>query len=386
MLRSTLPQFKGIVSMFIPKICLNMIVKNEARIIGDCLAALAPHVDCYVICDTGSTDDTKAIVGRVMAGHGVPGEMHDCGFIDFAQARNEALDRARASGLAFDYILFCDADMTLEILDEDWKSGLVEGCYMVEQYGENLSYFNVRLVARHAGGRYRGVTHEYFDCPGSIGTTRGIRYHDRACGANRAGKDERDLRLLRRAIEAEADEGLVQRYVFYLGQTYYDMGRYGDAIAFYRERAGMGGWDEEVFYALYRLGLSHMHLEPAPEDAEGAMLDAFLRAHDTRPGRIEPLYELARFHRERGRHASGYLFAKAACARPRPEDDILFLNDAIYAYRRFDELAVCAYWCGAYQESLDLCEALLRNPAVPKDDRRRIAENRRCALDTLAPA
>ena len=358
-----------------------MIVKNEAWIIGDCLEALAPHVDCYVICDTGSTDDTKAIVSRVMAGHGVPGELHDCDFIDFAQARNEALDRARASELAFDYVLFCDADMTLEVLDGDWKSGLVGGCCMVEQYGGGLSYFNVRLVARHAGGRYRGVTHEYFDCPGSIGTTHGIRYHDRACGANRAGKDERDLRLLRRAIAAEADEGLVRRYLFYLGQTCYDMGRYEDAIAFYRERAALGGWDEEVFYALYRLGLSYMHAGCS----EGAMLDAFLRAHDARPDRIEPLYELARFHRERGRHASGYLFAKGACARPRPESDILFLDDALYAYKRFDELALCAYWCDAYQESLDLCDSLLRNSAVPEDDRRRIAENRRCALDALAP-
>ena len=45
--------------MPIPKLCLNMIVKNESAIIERLLETVAPIIDTYCICDTGSTDDTK---------------------------------------------------------------------------------------------------------------------------------------------------------------------------------------------------------------------------------------------------------------------------------------------------------------------------------------
>ena len=38
-----------------PRICLNMIVKNEAPVIERCLASVRPWVDYWVIVDTGST-------------------------------------------------------------------------------------------------------------------------------------------------------------------------------------------------------------------------------------------------------------------------------------------------------------------------------------------
>ena len=45
----------------IPKICLNMIVKNESKVITRLLESVSPIIDTYCICDTGSTDDTKEI-------------------------------------------------------------------------------------------------------------------------------------------------------------------------------------------------------------------------------------------------------------------------------------------------------------------------------------
>ncbi len=42
------------------KLCLNMIVRNEAANIERCLASVADHVVSWIIGDTGSTDDTPA--------------------------------------------------------------------------------------------------------------------------------------------------------------------------------------------------------------------------------------------------------------------------------------------------------------------------------------
>jgi glycosyltransferase involved in cell wall biosynthesis len=41
-----------------PTICINMIVKNESKIITRMLDTVLPIIDAYCICDTGSTDNT----------------------------------------------------------------------------------------------------------------------------------------------------------------------------------------------------------------------------------------------------------------------------------------------------------------------------------------
>ena len=43
---------------------LSMIVKDEAPNIERCLASCAPFINYYVICDTGSTDNTKEIIKK----------------------------------------------------------------------------------------------------------------------------------------------------------------------------------------------------------------------------------------------------------------------------------------------------------------------------------
>ena len=86
-------------------LCLTMIVRNEGTRIDRCLDAVAPFVAYYVVCDTGSTDDTSARILATMDRYGIPGEIHDVGPKEGAQARNEALDRARASVARFDYLL-----------------------------------------------------------------------------------------------------------------------------------------------------------------------------------------------------------------------------------------------------------------------------------------
>ena len=81
------------------KICLNMIVKNESAIIERCLRSVLAVIDHYVICDTGSTDDTVKLIKDICARAGVSGEIHRAPFIDFGTSRNQALDQCRSSPL-----------------------------------------------------------------------------------------------------------------------------------------------------------------------------------------------------------------------------------------------------------------------------------------------
>ena len=64
-----------------PKICLNMIVKNEEPVIERCLATVKPYIDYWVIVDTGSTDNTMEKIRNFMKD--VPGELHECPWQNF---------------------------------------------------------------------------------------------------------------------------------------------------------------------------------------------------------------------------------------------------------------------------------------------------------------
>src|SRR6266404_7096622 len=99
------------------RLCLNMIVKNEAANIERCLVPAVPVISAWVICDTGSTDDTAGRIEQFFRQRSIPGERHHVSFINFEHARNEALVRARRSPLAFDYLLLADADMELVVED-----------------------------------------------------------------------------------------------------------------------------------------------------------------------------------------------------------------------------------------------------------------------------
>ena len=49
-----------------PTICLNMIVKNESRVIKRCLESVKGFIDYWVIVDTGSEDGTQDMIKKII--------------------------------------------------------------------------------------------------------------------------------------------------------------------------------------------------------------------------------------------------------------------------------------------------------------------------------
>lgn len=338
------------------KVCLNMIVKNESKVIERCLASVKPFIDYWVIVDTGSTDGTQKIIKKFMKG--IPGELHERPWVNFAHNRNEALQLAKNKG---DYLLFIDADEQL-VYDENFvKPKLEMDSYYITTHLSGTDYVRVQLVNNHLDWRWIGVLHEYLHAPdaktnGKLAGVVNYPEYD-GCRSQDPQKFRKDAAILEEALKTEPDN---DRYVFYLAQSYRDAGEPALALKNYEKRAAMGGWDQEVYFSKYQIGLLKEQLEFDGEEVARCYLDSY----SFRPTRAEPLCRLAKFYRLRGDYLLGYLVASFGLTLPYP-NDTLFIESWIYDYGLLLEKSVGAYWIGNYQECLDLSFKLMTLPNLP---------------------
>ncbi|MFI6543754.1 glycosyltransferase [Streptomyces prunicolor] len=352
-------------------LCLCMIVKNESLVIERCLEAVRPLVDYWVISDTGSTDGTQDLIRKVL--DGVPGELHEDPWVDFGHNRTRNIQHARGKA---DYLLTLDAD---HVMRQDAPlPRLTAGSYMLRYDTPGTQHRFKHLMRGDWPWRYEGVTHEYpcTDEPDTQENLDALVIEDQADGGCRSDKFERDARLLRRELERDPDN---PRTVFYLANTERDLGRTREAIALYERRAGMGGWGEEVYCSLLEAGI--LRAEEA-DDWPGAM-DAFSRAWDGRPERLEACYELASRLRVAGRHRTAYALLRDVVGRPEP-GDLLFTKSWVYRWGLLFEFSITAYWVGEFAASIEACDQLLALPDLPANIRRQTMANREFSAPHVA--
>lgn len=355
------------------RVCLSMIVKNEAPVIERCLASVRPHVHAWAISDTGSSDGTQDLVRRAMAG--LPGELIERPWVDFSTNRNEALALAGKHG---DYALIIDADEVLEADSGFAYPALAAPGYMLELVYGDTRYRRVAMPRLDLDWIWRGVLHEALNSAHAAQAQflPGLRIRVHSDGARsqltQREKFTRDAAVLRKALEDEPDNA---RYAFYLAQSLRDAGDFAESIAAYQARVAMGGWAEEVYFSKLQIAVLKERIGAAAGDIALAYLDAY----DYRPSRAEAACEFARWNRLQRRFTVARDFARIAAKMPLP-NDVLFIDRPVYDWRARDELAVALYWCGERAESARLCRELLADARLPAEQRARVAKNLEFAL------
>lgn len=344
-------------------LCLNMIVKNESKIIVRLLESVVPYIDCYCICDTGSTDNTINIIKNFFKSQTppIPGIIINEAFRDFGYNRSYALKACEAIDVK--YILLLDADMVFyvnpSISKETLHKQLVDDVYYIFQGSENFYYKNVRVVKNKIGMSYWGVTHEYVKTPEGAKFNKfdkkDVFINDIGDGGSKSDKFIRDINLLKKGL---IDEPNNDRYTFYLANSYKDSGQYENAIETYQKRIAIGGWFDEVWYSYYNIGRCYKHL--------GNMVQAvhwWMEGYNFYPNRIENLYEIVHHYRCNGKNNLAYGFYNLAEheRKKNTHTDYLFLQKDVYAYKLDYELSIIGYYCNFNNYDLRKCSMKVLN-------------------------
>lgn len=345
------------------KICLNMIVKDEAHIIEETIESVVPYIDYWVICDTGSTDGTQELILKTFKKHGIPGDLHQHKWRDFGYNRTlalrEAYDKAQ-------FIWVMDADDLVKG-DLVWPEKMTADCYNLQYGSPALRYQRMQVFKASLNWRYECVLHEHASCISKpkpkAELLQGNYYIDSRRLGNRSKNPNKyldDAKVLVDAHNREKDDPKgnkkhMVRYSFYAGQSYFDFKDYENAIVWYQKRVDYGGWREEVYYSLFRIALSLQRLEK-PIDV---VKDAFLKAHNYLPSRATPLFHLSMEYRKYNDFKTAYKYAKMGEPIPYPKDQVLFLSKSVYDWQMKNEVAVCAFMLGEYGECLEMCEKMM---------------------------
>jgi len=344
-----------------------MIVKNEEHCIVRCLESLKNHIDYWVICDTGSTDNTIDLIHKTL--NGIPGELHRHDWHDFSTNRNLSLAISKTKA---DYTLIIDADDKF-IFEHNFSfKKLCEEVYKIRIEHNSVTYYRPQLIHNSIEFNYIGLVHEYINLPEYVVpiTLQGCKILYGADGH----RSSNSFKYINDALVFESE--LIKkpndhRNTFYCAQSYRDAGKYEEALAYYLKRDLLGGWIEERFIAILE---SAKILEIVSPENITLIESAYIRAFNCNSKRIESLLYLAAYCRKMKLYDKAYFYAKIGCTVKKPSDG-LFIEEPCYDWKIYDEMAIASFHLGEIEEAIELNKYLLRIYKAPENELRRIFNN-----------
>lgn len=354
-----------------PSICLCMIVRDGAEFIERCLVSVREHIAYWVICDTGSVDQTRELVRRAL--ESVPGELHEQAWVDFGHNRTELMRLARGKA---DYLLVIDQDDTFEV-DPGGLDQLDGDAFVIRHVGQTNFDYRPCLMRGDREWRYAGRVHTQLATDGaSVGMLDGARIRVGSIGSVRSGRYARELAI---QLEEHSDNPSDARLVANIAHTYRGLGDLDSAIEWYDRRVVMGGNnEEEIFFAMLQSAVLRGERGDWPEAMVG-----LIAAWEFRPSRMEALYELASRLRLRGEYHSAYRFARRGLDQPVPRD-LICVSPWMYEWGLLFEYSISAYWVGDVKGALAACRRLLAMPNLPDDYRRSTRKNMEYCVRKMA--
>lgn len=349
-------------------ICLTMIVKNEAHLILECFRHLEKYIrfDYWVINDNGSTDGTQKLIKEYFAEKGIPGELDETPWQDFAFNRTVAFKRAFEKT---DYAFVWDADDEIygdfklpTILDQDHYKFIFGN-------EQGARYSRCQLFNNKKRWHYVGVIHEYpaalepvsspFDVLGNyyfISGRRGARNND-------PNKYLKDALVLEKAFKEafEKKEPIYNRYCFYTAQSYNSCNHHEKAIEYYKKVLEIDNWIQEKYVSCIEI---YDQYDKLKRNQEGLfyLLESF--KYDRK--RIEGIYRLIKYYCINGPVEAAYAYYTMIAEHY--ENDFIKENVSDYLFTKKDEydfylpyyMVIVSQRVGKLDTSIKMLEMIFR--------------------------
>jgi GR25 family glycosyltransferase involved in LPS biosynthesis len=346
-------------------ICLNMIVKDEEHIIIKTLDNLFKYLyfDYWVICDTGSSDNTKQVIINYFNDKNISGELIEHTWKNFGHNRTLALEAAFDKS---DYLFIFDADdsingdflLPLPLLFDEYDF----------QFGKSFTYQRPLLINNRIKWKWIGVLHEYLNSISSVNTTiiKGDYYIESGrFGARSKDKDKylKDAKILEKAYNEETNKDLADRYAFYCAQSYKDSNLIDESIKWYEKVLNLDNWNQEKYYSSYQLG--HLY-KSRKEDIKS--VNSFLNTIKYDKERIEGLVDAAEYYYSNDQFLIvNMLYDKYKDYNKNPQNKLFLFQDKYNDNLEFYN-SIASYYTNEKKVGYECCKKILINNIL--DDNR----------------
>jgi len=287
-----------------------MIVKNEAHLIVECFKHLEKYIkfDYWVINDNGSTDGTQALIKNYFKEKGIPGELDETPWRDFAFNRSKAFEIAYNKT---DYAFVWDADDEIYgdfKLPEDLNANhykFIFGNAMGSRYSR------CQLFNNRKRWHYVGVIHEYPASKEEMGPPTDVLGDYYFISGRRGARNKdpekylNDALILEKAFfEAfEKKDGIYNRYCFYTAQSYNSCNKHEKAIEFYKRVLTIDNWIEEKYMSCIEI---YDQYDKLNRNQEG--LFYLIESFKYSSKRIEGIYRLIKYYCINGPVEAAYAY------------------------------------------------------------------------------
>lgn len=364
-----------------PSIGLVMMLKNEKKQLHVSLNSIVGYVDCLIIYDTGSTDNTVEIIKNHCEKHKINLYLIQGVFENFSVSRNVLLKYADKIDVKYLLMLDCNDQLRggehLLKFAKDQQYSKHTGYLVCQEWFTGQSYdkyFNVRFLKNKSGWRYRGSVHEWIKNENYDEKDTGapaiyrmkpdiILFQDRTNDDDKSTKRfARDKQLL---LEDHKKNRTEPRTLFYLAQTCSCLNQNEDALYYYKLRSELGGFEEEKFHSYLRAGEISEKLNHNWYDAMSFYMKAIEHSQ-----RAEPYIKLGEHYHKLKKYDLAYMFIATACNLNYPDHCILFVDKHAYTYVRWHLLGILGFYVGKYQDGKNACEIAIKNGSnVERDEK-----------------
>lgn len=365
-----------------PTLSFITMCKNEEHIIEKTLESVYKYIDYWIVCDTGSTDNTCEIVKNFFNKKNIPGELFIDEWMGFGKHKTYMFEKAYNKT---DYVLHLDAD---DLLVGNFVFDVSDNSDQYEfNYKRGNSIFKcTSLYKNNLRWKYCGVAHNIIRCLDKediilssffIKDDLWVDCEDIGARSFDPEKYSKDAKLLEQQFWDTLyndEDGLNNRSVFYTAQSLMDSKQYEKALNWYCLYTKLKNtWIEEVYESYLRISELLILLERSYSEIERQINKTI----SIFPDRAEGYYILGKFCNENKLYDKAYILLKHALEKNYAnicEKYTLFVRIHCYHKHLYDELSLACYWINKLDEGKKYLQEIIDDP-IFSDDKKRFQDN-----------